>query len=185
MESLSLLTLQAHLLCIFLHSKGTFLFLCLLKYKVHLDRNFCFAYCSCCTYKNIWYTLCPINTWIYEFLTSYIAGKMSDLWWEWITFDRLFILILRPMQMSSMNEVKWICFRKKLLQGFSLIWGFPGCSDSRESAYNAGDLGLIPRLERSPGEGNATSSSVLPWRSIYHKTYLESHTLYYAFMLSL
>ena len=32
--------------------------------------------------------------------------------------------------------------------------GFPGGSDSKESACNAGDLGLIPGLERSPGEGN-------------------------------
>ena len=27
-------------------------------------------------------------------------------------------------------------------------------SDSKESACNAGNLGLIPRLGRSPGEGN-------------------------------
>jgi len=32
--------------------------------------------------------------------------------------------------------------------------GFSGGSDSRESACNAGDLGLIPKLGRSPGEGN-------------------------------
>ena len=32
--------------------------------------------------------------------------------------------------------------------------GFPGGSDSKESACNAGDPGLIPGLERSPGEGN-------------------------------
>ena len=32
--------------------------------------------------------------------------------------------------------------------------GFPGGSDSKESACNAGDLGLIPVLGRSPGEGN-------------------------------
>ena len=31
---------------------------------------------------------------------------------------------------------------------------FPGGSDSKESAYNAGDLGLILGLGRSPGEGN-------------------------------
>ena len=31
---------------------------------------------------------------------------------------------------------------------------FPHSSVSKESACNAGDLGLIPRLERSPGEGN-------------------------------
>ena len=30
---------------------------------------------------------------------------------------------------------------------------FPGSSDSKASAYNAGDLGSIPGLGRSPGEG--------------------------------
>ena len=30
----------------------------------------------------------------------------------------------------------------------------PGGSDGEASAYNAGDLGLIPGLGRSPGEGN-------------------------------
>ena len=33
-------------------------------------------------------------------------------------------------------------------------WGFPCSSVSRESACNAGDLGSIPELARSPGEGN-------------------------------
>jgi len=33
--------------------------------------------------------------------------------------------------------------------------GFPCGSDSKESAYNAGDLGSIPGLGRSPGEGNS------------------------------
>ena len=32
--------------------------------------------------------------------------------------------------------------------------GFPGGSDGKESAFNAGDLGSIPRLGRSPGEEN-------------------------------
>ena len=31
---------------------------------------------------------------------------------------------------------------------------FPGVSDGKESAYNAGSLGSIPKSERSPGEGN-------------------------------
>ena len=34
------------------------------------------------------------------------------------------------------------------------ILGFPGGSDDKESACNAGDLGSIPGLGRSPGEGN-------------------------------
>ena len=32
--------------------------------------------------------------------------------------------------------------------------GFPGGSDGKESACNAGDLGLIPGLEISAGEGH-------------------------------
>ena len=34
------------------------------------------------------------------------------------------------------------------------MMNFPGGSYGEESAYNAGDLGLIPGSERSPGEGN-------------------------------
>ena len=34
--------------------------------------------------------------------------------------------------------------------------GFPGGSDSKESACNAGDLGSVPGLEKSPVEGNNT-----------------------------
>ena len=32
--------------------------------------------------------------------------------------------------------------------------GFPGGSDGKEYACNAGDLGSVPGLGRSPGEGN-------------------------------
>ena len=31
---------------------------------------------------------------------------------------------------------------------------FPGGADGKASVYNAGDLGLIPGLGRSPGKGN-------------------------------
>ena len=34
-----------------------------------------------------------------------------------------------------------------------VVLGFPGGSAGKESAYNAGDLGSIPELGRSPGEG--------------------------------
>ena len=45
-------------------------------------------------------------------------------------------------------------------KGWSLVnskivkWGFPGGSDSKASACNAGNLGSIPGSGRSPGEGN-------------------------------
>ena len=35
-----------------------------------------------------------------------------------------------------------------------VLWGFPGGSDGKASACNAGDPGSIPGLGRSPGEGN-------------------------------
>ena len=36
------------------------------------------------------------------------------------------------------------------------ISGYPGGSAGKESACNAGDLGLILGIERSPGEGNGS-----------------------------
>ena len=41
--------------------------------------------------------------------------------------------------------------------------GFPGGSEGKASACNAGDLGLIPGLG-IPGEGMATHSSTLAWK---------------------
>ena len=37
------------------------------------------------------------------------------------------------------------------------ILGFPDGSDGKESSCNAGDLGLIPVLGRSPGDGNGNA----------------------------
>ena len=42
--------------------------------------------------------------------------------------------------------------------------GFPGGSEGKETACNAGDPGLILGSGRSPGEGNATLSSIFAWR---------------------
>ena len=44
---------------------------------------------------------------------------------------------------------------------------FPNSSDSKASAYNAGDPSLIPGSERSPGKGNGNPLQYLcldsPW----------------------
>jgi len=54
---------------------------------------------------------------------------------------------------------------------------FPRGSDGKASACNAGDLGLIPGLGRSPGEGNGNplqysclenSMDRGPWQAIVH-----------------
>ena len=45
-----------------------------------------------------------------------------------------------------------------------LLLGFPGDSDGKESACSAEDLGLIPGLGRSRGEGNGYHASILAWK---------------------
>ena len=51
-------------------------------------------------------------------------------------------------------------------------WGFPGGSDGKESANNAGDPGSIPGSGRSPGEGNdypcQCSMGSGAWRAAVH-----------------
>ena len=42
--------------------------------------------------------------------------------------------------------------------------GFLGGLAGKESICNVGDLGLIPGLGRSPGEGKSTHSSILVWK---------------------
>ena len=42
--------------------------------------------------------------------------------------------------------------------------GFPGGSDSKQSACNAGDPGSIPRSGGSPREGNGNPLQSLAWR---------------------
>ena len=48
--------------------------------------------------------------------------------------------------------------RSRAFYGSLLVnLGFPDGSDGKKSAFNAGDLGLIPWSGRSPGEGNGNS----------------------------
>ena len=54
---------------------------------------------------------------------------------------------------SMMNKWMMISWHSGILETHSVM-GFPGGSDGKESACSEGDLGLIPGLGRSPGEGN-------------------------------
>ena len=55
-------------------------------------------------------------------------------------------------------------------------WGLPGGSEDKESTYNAGDLGLIPELGRSPGvglenpHGQRSLAGYSPWNSLGQNT---------------
>ena len=76
----------------------------------------------------------------------------------------------------------------------TVFLGFPCDSAGKESACNVGDLGLIPGLGRSPGEGNGyplqyshlenSMGSILhgvakswTWLSDFHKHYIQKHYL--------
>ena len=48
-----------------------------------------------------------------------------------------------------------------------LCIGFPGGTDSKESASKAGDQGWIPGLEDPLEKGMSTHSSILAWRIQY------------------
>ena len=52
---------------------------------------------------------------------------------------------------------------KIIYMEFVNLLGFPGDSAGKESACNAGDLGSILGLGRSPGEGNSILAWRIPW----------------------
>ena len=55
------------------------------------------------------------------------------------------------MSFSSVGNCK---LKQQVTTTYILEQAFPGGSDGKESACNAGDPGLIPGLGRCPGEGN-------------------------------
>jgi len=57
----------------------------------------------------------------------------------------------RPRFDSWVRKIPW----GRELQLTPVLLGFPGGSAGKESACDARDLGSIPRLGRSPGEGNS------------------------------
>ena len=46
----------------------------------------------------------------------------------------------------------------------SVILGFPGGAEGKQSACSAGDLSLVTGLGRLPGRGHGNHSSILAWR---------------------
>ena len=63
--------------------------------------------------------------------------------WEWNEIDKISI--------NTSWSPKDMAHDLTILR----LMGFPGGTAGKESACNAGDLGLIPGVARSPGEGNS------------------------------
>ena len=59
----------------------------------------------------------------------------------------VFVVLINPIAGNGVMPEKFDFYCKG-------IRDFPGGSDGKASAYNAGDLGSIPGSGRSPGEGN-------------------------------
>ena len=60
--------------------------------------------------------------------------------------------------------VRFLGWKDPLEKGWlptPVFFSFPGGSAGKKSAHSAGDLGSIPGLGRSPGEGNGYYSSIL------------------------
>ena len=73
--------------------------------------------------------------------------------------DRIHLQCRRPQFNSWVGKIPWR--RDRLLTPIFL--GFPCGSVGKESDCNVGDLGLIPGLGRSPGEGKGYPLQYNPW----------------------
>ena len=93
-----------------------------------------------------------------DFLLGAISAKITYKLW-----------ISKELTTANWNSECSLPLRLKLLKVIisiflSILRGFPGGSEGKESACNVGDPGLIPRSGWSPGERMATHSSILAWR---------------------
>ena len=110
---------------------------------------------------------------VYTYLPPWVVMKnwMKYLWRTLVHYKGLYIYvkcfyykenILRYIlwgYIITCRNTKWNTSACKLLYATDYLklyiqLVFPGGSDGKASAYNAGDLGSIPGSGRSPGEGN-------------------------------
>ena len=79
--------------------------------------------------------------------TAFSLTDLSYFYLVSISFSSVvFMILFLPLTLGFVCCSFYSSFRCKV--------GFPGSSDSKASACNAGDLGLSPGSGRSPGEGN-------------------------------
>ena len=77
---------------------------------------------------------------------------------NWIAKEVPTLSLIACYSASAKYDIVW--FNHIL----SLSLYFPGGSDGKASAYNAGDLGSVPESGRSPGEGNGNPLQYLAWK---------------------
>ena len=73
----------------------------------------------------------------------------------------------RVLNLCGLKKVTFLLWSELIFHLLGvIILGLPGGSDGKESTCNVGDLGLIPGLGRSFGEGKVYSS-ILAWRMLW------------------
>ena len=89
-------------------------------------------------------------------LIDFRVHGAADLQMGWVSLVAQLVKNLHCRRPQFDFWVGKICCRRDGLP-ITVFLGFPGGSDGKESTYNAGNLGLITRLGRSPGEGDSYS----------------------------
>ena len=100
----------------------------------------------------------------------------ARIWLTAVLWEGMEAAILVTSLWLILPKVSGRCFSSSSAQITSVHWvlphlsfpfslpllgiGFPGSSVGKESAFNARDLGLIPGLGRSPGEGKGSDNSM-------------------------
>ena len=117
--------------------------------------------------------------------STYKLNKQGDSIQPWSTaflilnqslVPRLVLTVASgPAYRFFRRQVRWSSTPTSLRIFYSLLWsrqlkgGFPGSSDSKESACNSGDPSSIPGSGRSPGEGIGYSFQY-SWASLVTQT---------------
>ena len=83
---------------------------------------------------------------------SFICEKELSKWLLILSDYQIWIMVMKNDRNDIHLETIW--WWGRIFKGWRITWGFLGGSDSKASACNVGDLGLIPGSGRSPGEGN-------------------------------
>ena len=121
---------------------------------------------DCCSYSTTLFTFASLQGWRHGLQTGTAASHTTlHICREQETVERVGEKARRKITRENTESCIKFEFPKKKnkfshkyrpcnSQATLILKGFPGSSAGKESTYNAGNLGLIPGLGRSLGEGN-------------------------------